>query len=222
MLWSMIYHYISCLCGQQFPSCYRLNVCATNPKFILNPNPQGDGVRRGPLGGDEVMRVGPPCWDQCPHNRDIRAPSPSPTWGHSKKTPSVNQEEASADTKSASTLISHFCLQNWDNWQQCLEIFYFSLRLSRQLLPSKVSSWTSRCLIGPLQEGHVSAPFVGTAGRGECPMWHRGPDLLSAVLRGCCVMTRHLIPSLPPTEWSRLRWRRVPEDGLPRASGTVL
>ena len=33
------------------PACYHLNVCVSS-KSTLNPNPQGDDIKVGPLGGD--------------------------------------------------------------------------------------------------------------------------------------------------------------------------
>jgi len=45
----------------------------------------------GTLGEDEVMRVEPPWWDQCPHQRPRALPAPPE--GHSRKTPAVPQEE---------------------------------------------------------------------------------------------------------------------------------
>lgn len=45
---------------------------------MLEPNPQCDGVRRKDHWGDEILRVEPPRWAQCPFNRgrDPRALSP--------------------------------------------------------------------------------------------------------------------------------------------------
>ena len=45
-----------------------LNVCVS-PRFTWEPRPRGMGFGGGNLGGDQVTRVEPLWWDQCPHEK---------------------------------------------------------------------------------------------------------------------------------------------------------
>lgn len=56
-----------------------LNVCVS-PRFTWEPRPSGMGFGGGNLGGDQVTRVEPLWWDQCPHEK--RSQGSSPSWLH--------------------------------------------------------------------------------------------------------------------------------------------